>query len=67
MSASCLPTLRRWWPRNGALRYGLFTAGYCLSWFLGSAAIGFPYTRTITGTILRLFIHSRQYAALPKT
>lgn len=65
-------------PQRRASAYGLFTAGYGLCWFLGSAAIGFLYDRTITGTIILcvalqlaaipvLFIVRRQYAALPKS
>jgi predicted MFS family arabinose efflux permease len=64
-------------PQRRASAYGLFTAGYGLSWFIGSAAIGFLYDRTITGTIIFcltmqlaaipvLFIIRSQYAALPK-
>jgi MFS family permease len=64
-------------PQRRASAYGLFTAGYGLSWFLGSAAIGFLYDRTIAGTIIFcvalqlaaipvLFIVRRQYAALAK-
>jgi predicted MFS family arabinose efflux permease len=65
-------------PQRRASAYGLFTAGYGLCWFLGSAAIGFLYDRTITGTIIFcvalqlaaipiLFIVRRQYAALPQS
>jgi MFS family permease len=64
-------------PQRRASAYGLFTAGYGLSWFFGSAAIGFLYDRTIAGTIIFcvalqlagipvLFIVRRQYAALAK-
>jgi predicted MFS family arabinose efflux permease len=64
-------------PQRRASAYGLFTAGYGLSWFLGSAAIGFLYDRTIAGTIIFcvalqlaaipvLFSVRRQYAALVK-
>jgi predicted MFS family arabinose efflux permease len=64
-------------PQRRASAYGLFTAGYGLTWFLGSAAIGFLYDRTIAGTIIFcvalqlaaipvLFIVRRQYAALAK-
>ena len=64
-------------PQRRASAYGLFTAGYGLFWFLGSAAIGFLYDRTITGTIIFcvalqlaavpvLFIVRKQYAALPR-
>ena len=64
-------------PQRRASAYGLFTAGYGLAWFLGSAAIGFLYDRTIAGTIIFcvalqlaaipvLFIVRRQYAALAK-
>jgi len=64
-------------PQRRASAYGLFTSGYGLCWFLGSAVIGFLYDRTITGTITFcvvlqlaaipvLFHVQRQYAALPK-
>jgi len=35
-----------------ASAYGLFTAGYGLCWFLGSAAIGILYDRSIPATII---------------
>jgi MFS family permease len=50
-------------PQRRASAYGLFTAGYGLSWFLGSAAIGFLYDRTIAGTII--FCVALQLAAIP--
>jgi len=46
-----------------ASAYGLFTAGYGLSWFIGSAVIGFLYDRTITGTII--FCVTLQLVAIP--
>lgn len=50
-------------PQRRASAYGLFTAGYGVCWFLGSAAIGFLYDRTITGTIV--FCVGLQLAAVP--
>ena len=63
-------------PRRRASAYGLFTAGYGVCWFLGSAAIGFLYDRSITGAIVFcialqlaaipvLFIVRKQYSVLP--
>ena len=39
-------------PERRASAYGLFTAGYGLSWFFGSAAIGILYDRSIPATIV---------------
>ena len=38
-------------PQRRASAYGLFTAGYGIFWFLGSAAIGFLYTVSLPMTI----------------
>ena len=37
--------------RNRASAYGLFTGGYGLCWFLGSALIGAAYDRSVTAAI----------------
>ncbi len=34
-----------------ASSYGLFTAGYGLFWFAGSALIGFLYDRSVVATV----------------
>jgi predicted MFS family arabinose efflux permease len=39
-------------PERRASAYGLFTAGYGLCWFFGSAAIGILYDRSIPATIV---------------
>ena len=46
-----------------ASAFGLFTAGYGLSWFLGSAAIGFLYDVSVPSTIV--FCVVTQIAAVP--
>lgn len=46
-----------------ASAFGLFTAGYGIFWFLGSAAIGFLYDRSIPWTIA--FCVSTQLLAVP--
>lgn len=46
-----------------ASAFGLFTAGYGVFWFLGSAAIGFLYDHSITWTIV--FCIVTQLAAIP--
>ena len=38
-------------PQRRASAYGLFTAGYGLFWFLGSAAIGILYDRSVNSAI----------------
>lgn len=48
---------------NRASVFGLFTAGYGVSWFLGSAAIGFLYDRSIALTIA--FCVMTQILAIP--
>lgn len=50
-------------PQRRASAYGLFTAGYGLFWFLGSAAIGILYDRSITATIA--FCVALELAAIP--
>jgi len=46
-----------------ASAYGLFTAGYGLAWFLGSALLGFLYDRSLTATVAASI--ALQFAALP--
>jgi MFS family permease len=46
-----------------ASAFGLFTAGYGVFWFLGSAAIGFLYDVSISATIL--FCIAAEIAAVP--
>ncbi|QXZ14644.1 MFS transporter [Pseudomonas sp. AO-1] len=46
-----------------AAAFGLFTAGYGIFWFIGSAVIGFLYDRSITGTIA--FCVVTQLLAIP--
>jgi predicted MFS family arabinose efflux permease len=46
-----------------ASAYGLFTAGYGVSWFLGSAAIGLLYTASVPAVIV--FCLLCQLAAVP--
>ncbi len=50
-------------PQRRASAYGLFTAGYGVAWFLGSAVIGFLYDRSITATIV--FCVVLELAAIP--
>jgi predicted MFS family arabinose efflux permease len=50
-------------PERRASAYGLFTAGYGLCWFLGSAAIGILYDRSILATIALCMI--LELAAIP--
>ncbi len=50
-------------PQRRASAYGLFTAGYGLFWFLGSAAIGILYDRSIVATIA--FCVVLELAAIP--
>ena len=42
---ACNPVERR------ASAYGLFTAGYGVAWFAGSALIGFLYDRSLAVTV----------------
>ena len=49
-------------PRR-ATAFGLFTAGYGISWFLGSAAIGFLYDVSLQATIV--FCVVAELAAVP--
>lgn len=50
-------------PERRASAYGLFTAGYGVFWFLGSAAIGFLYDHSLIGTIV--FCVATQLCAVP--
>ena len=50
-------------PQRRASAYGLFTAGYGLFWFLGSAAIGILYDRSLAVTIV--FCVACELAAIP--
>ncbi|MCL4561180.1 MAG: MFS transporter [Chloroflexi bacterium] len=50
-------------PQRRASAYGLFTAGYGIFWFLGSAAIGYLYTISIPALIA--FSVLLQLAAIP--
>lgn len=55
--APMVPVQRR------ASAFGLFTAGYGVFWFLGSAAIGILYDASLTATIV--FCVASQLAAVP--
>jgi predicted MFS family arabinose efflux permease len=50
-------------PQHRASAYGLFTAGYGIFWFLGSAMIGFLYSISIP--VLIIFSVVLQLAAVP--
>ncbi len=50
-------------PQRRASAYGLFTAGYGLFWFLGSAAIGILYDQSVPATIA--FCVASELAAIP--
>jgi predicted MFS family arabinose efflux permease len=50
-------------PQRRASAYGLFTAGYGIFWFLGSAAIGILYGMSLTALIA--FSLALQLAAVP--
>lgn len=50
-------------PARRASAFGLFTAGYGVFWFLGSATIGFLYDRSLTATIA--FCVVTELAAIP--
>jgi len=50
-------------PQRRASAYGLFTAGYGLFWFIGSAAIGILYDRSVPATIG--FCVALELAAVP--
>ena len=50
-------------PQQRASAFGLFTAGYGIFWFLGSAAIGFLYDRSLPWTIA--FCMTTQLLAIP--
>jgi predicted MFS family arabinose efflux permease len=55
--APMVPTERR------ASAFGLFTAGYGAAWFLGSAAIGILYDRSVAVAVA--FCVAAQLVALP--
>jgi len=46
-----------------ASAYGLFTAGYGLAWFLGSALVGFLYDRSLAATVTACVV--MELAAIP--
>jgi MFS family permease len=46
-----------------ATAYGLFTAGYGIAWFIGSAIIGFLYDRSVAATVA--FCVAAELAAIP--
>jgi MFS family permease len=50
-------------PERRASAYGLFTAGYGVFWFLGSAVMGILYDHSVTATIV--FCVTLQLAAVP--
>jgi predicted MFS family arabinose efflux permease len=50
-------------PQRRASAYGLFTAGYGVFWFIGSALIGILYDRSITATVV--FCIVLELAAIP--
>ena len=50
-------------PERRASAFGLFTAGYGVFWFLGSAAIGLLYDRSVAWTIA--FCVAAEVAAIP--
>jgi len=50
-------------PHRRPSAYGLFTAGYGVAWFIGSAAIGILYDISITGLVV--FCLVLQFAAVP--
>ena len=49
--------------QHRASAYGLFTAGYGVCWFIGSALIGILYDRSLAATIV--FCVALQLAAIP--
>lgn len=50
-------------PGRRASAYGLFTAGYGIFWFIGSAIMGVLYDRSVSGMVL--FCVATQLAAIP--
>jgi len=50
-------------PERRASAYGLFTAGYGIFWFIGSAIMGVLYDHSVTATII--FCVATQLAAVP--
>lgn len=55
--ATMVPRVRR------ASAYGIFTAGYGVAWFIGSAIMGILYDRSIHGVVI--FCLALQIAAIP--
>lgn len=49
--------------RNRAAAFGLFTAGYGIFWFIGSAGIGLIYDRSVAWTVV--FCMATQLLAVP--
>ena len=50
-------------PQRRASAYGLFTAGYGVFWFLGSAVMGVLYDHSVAATVV--FCVALQLAAMP--
>ena len=50
-------------PQLRASAYGLFTVGYGIFWFIGSALIGFLYDRSISAVVA--FCIVAELAAIP--
>jgi predicted MFS family arabinose efflux permease len=50
-------------PDRRASAYGLFTAGYGVFWFIGSAVMGVLYDHSVAGTVI--FCVASQLAAVP--
>ncbi len=50
-------------PERRASAYGLFTAGYGIFWFIGSAIMGILYDRSVNATVI--FCVVAQLAAIP--
>jgi len=50
-------------PERRASAYGLFTAGYGVAWFVGSALIGFLYDHSLTLTVTACIL--LEFAAVP--
>ncbi|HVN09780.1 MAG TPA: MFS transporter [Patescibacteria group bacterium] len=58
--AAVAPMVR---PERRASAYGLFTAGYGVAWFLGSALIGFLYDLSLSVTVVSCIV--LELAAIP--
>lgn len=50
-------------PQRRPSAYGLFTAGYGIAWFLGSAIMGVLYDRSVTSVVI--FCVLLEFAAIP--